>query len=331
MEGVAERAVGGTAINAPTVCPSCGQPVAVEQTEDTKKDGVITKPGVTSHYCTNVACKGRMVSHFIYIGKREVMDIEGLGDVISEQFVSMDIAPSLGYLWQWGAEAEHMLIEDQDAFETNVSEAGFPVGQIRTLVTGLIKARVAPWDKWLQALGIPGIAREGAKSLASYLALQPDDLVTLQEKLMTLMPGVVEGMGPEKVKAIQLWAADPVVSQDLNLLYGAGVRPTSTVVLGGGARPLDGYVICITGEFNEDRESIQKKLESLGAVCKSGVSKKVNLLLTGTEAGKSKTAKAAELNIRSEGKEWLVQALASGNLTMSDNGMPDEDDMDSLN
>lgn len=330
MEGVHERVPGGTQVEAPTACPSCGQPVLVEQGADVKKEGVIIEPGVVSHTCTNVACKGRMISHMIYIGKREVMDIEGLGDVIAEQFVNMDIAPSLGYLWQWGAEAEHMMTEDQDGFETNVSEAGFPVGQIRTLVTSLIKSRVSPWDKWLQALGIPGIAREGAKALASYLALQPDDLVTLQDKLMALMPGVVEGLGPEKIKAIQAWSADPVVAQDLSLLYSAGVRPASTVITGGGDMPLGGYVICITGEFGEDRERIQQKLEKLGAVCKSGVSKKVNLLLVGEGAGKNKSAKAAELNIRTEGREWLVQALKSGGLALADNGMPDEDDMDSL-
>ena len=117
---------------------------------------------------------------------------------------------------------------------------------------------------------------------------------------------------------------------DLKLLHDAGVRPASTVVLTDGPRPLEGYVICITGEFSEERPSIQRKLESLGAVCKSGVSKKVNLLVIGDGAGKTKTTKAAELGVRTEGRDWLVQALKSGGLELADNGMPSDEEMADL-
>lgn len=308
-------------ITAPTTCPECGGNLLAETD---------AKSGIESFTCTNVACPGRMVSHFCYIGDRAVLDIDGLGDVVAEQFVKQGIAPSMGYLWIWGKEAQELMATAQDDFEQACTEAGFGLAQIRTMVAGLDKARTHTWDRWLQALGIPGIAREGAKTLANFLALGPEDLPVLAERLMTLLPGVVEGLGPERIKGIQRWAVEPSVLMDLQLLHDAGVRPTSTVAIGDGARPLEGYVICITGEFPEDRPDIQRKLESLGAICKTSVSKKVNLLLVGTDAGKNKTTKAAELGVRTEGLDWLVQALKSGGLELVDRGLPSDEDMADL-
>ena len=138
---------------------------------------------------------------------------------------------------------------------------------------------------------------------------------------------MIEGIGKERLNDIKLWALDQTVIDDLKLLWEAGVRPASTVQLHEGPRPLEGLVIVLTGEFGEERERISKKLETLGAVCKSGVSKKVNLLVVGEGAGHNKSAKAKELGIRMEGKEWLIAALKSGGLAIDTAGIPDDEEM----
>ena len=321
VQSVATRSVNGIAITAPKVCPACGGPIKEETTSSKTKDNI-------SHTCTNVSCPGRMAAHFCYIGKREVMDIEGLGDVLALRFVTEDIAPSLGYLWVWGNEAQALAASDQRGFEASVSEAGFSVVQVNTLMKALEKAKAAPWDKWLQGLGLPGVARETAKAMANFLGLGREDLPNLPDRILSLSPGDFEGLGPITLRDLHEWALQPFVEMDLKLLYDAGVRPLSTVVSSSGSdAPLSGYTICITGEFPEEREKLKAKLQSLGALTKVGVSKKVNLLLVGTAPGQNKLSKAAEYKIRTEGKEWLVQALKSGGLEMVDNGMPGDDDL----
>jgi DNA ligase (NAD+) len=325
VEGLHERIIGGAAINAPKMCPDCGKPV-VEETD--------AKSKIVSHWCENPNCPGRLIAHLIYIGKRECMNIDGLGDVIAERFVREEIAPSLGYLWQWGAEAE-ILLQDpaqQETFENEVAGAEFSVSQIRTLVESLARTRTSPWDVWLMGLGIPGIARELAKNIANFLVLKSEDMNVLADKLVTIEPGVVEGLGPDRIKAIRQWAISPIVQADLALLHAAGVRPASTIatITEDGSRPLEGTVICITGELGADRLIFHKILEGLGAQCKTGVSKKVNLLIVGNAPGKTKLTRAAELNIRTENESWLKATFSSLNITWPDSGMPSDEEMDDL-
>lgn len=306
-------------ILAPTHCPECGAAVVVRQEAD----------GVVSHGCPNGTCPGRLIAHFIYIGDRSVMNIDGLGDVLADQFVRMNIAPTLGYLWAWAVEAEHLVGTPE--FENQVAAAGFSVAQIRTLVASLVKARTAPWDKWLQGLGIPMIAREMAKVLANHLVLREDDLPNLCDKLLFLKEKDVEGLGPERLASIKRWAFNATTQADLELLHASGVRPTSTILVAGEEAPLKGYTICVTGEFGFAREILFKILEGLGASCKTGMSKKVNLLLVGPQgAGRNKLAKAAELGTRTEGESWLRATFQAASIPWPDTGLPSDEEMEGL-
>lgn len=318
--GVAEAAQDRQEILAPTHCPECGTEVTVRQEAD----------GVVSHGCPSTSCPGRLIAHLIYLGDRAVMNIDGLGDVLADQFVRMNIAPTLGYLWAWAAEAENLVGTAE--FEAQVAAAGFSVAQIRSLVASLIKARTAPWDKWLQGLGIPMIAREMAKVLANFLVLREDDLPNLCDKLLMLKEKDVEGLGPERLASIKHWAFNATTQADLELLHVSGVRPTSTILTSeGGEPPLKGYTICVTGEFGFPREVLFKILEGLGASAKTGMSKKVNLLLVGpTGAGRTKTAKAAELGTRTEGESWLRATFQAAGIPWPDAGLPSDEEMEGL-
>jgi NAD-dependent DNA ligase len=70
---------------------------------------------------------------------------------------------------------------------------------------------------------------------------------------------------------------------------------------------LAGTVFVMTGQLLEygERDYIEQLLVSLGAERKSGVSKKVNLLLVGYEPGKVKYNKALDLGIPIVGESWL--------------------------
>jgi NAD-dependent DNA ligase len=78
-------------------------------------------------------------------------------------------------------------------------------------------------------------------------------------------------------------------------------------------KPLAGLHFCITGEFGEKRDSIVRKLISLGATRHPTVSPKVNLLIAGTDPGELKLRRAGAMGISIVGRFWLVNALAFGN------------------
>jgi hypothetical protein len=76
--------------------------------------------------------------------------------------------------------------------------------------------------------GHPGIAKELARSIAAHLNLQPDELLYLPERLVTIKAGEIDGLGPERVKEIQAWAMSPAVANDLQILHAPGIRTGCT-------------------------------------------------------------------------------------------------------
>lgn len=63
---------------------------------------------------------------------------------------------------------------------------------------------------------------------------------------------------------------------------------------------------CITGSFSESRDTIKEKLEARGAVFVSSVSKKLDVLFVGENAG-SKLTKANELGIKVADEKELYE------------------------
>lgn len=91
-------------------------------------------------------------------------------------------------------------------------------------------------------------------------------------------------------------------------------RTTVTKAADGVGQPLAGVAFVLTGEFDEHRDKLKAKLESLGAVSKSSVSKDVTHLVCGKSAGKSKLLKYEKLAVRGcaikkVGKDWLAATL----------------------
>lgn len=301
-------------IKEPRSCPSCGGEIT----------SYVDTSEIISHWCENPECPGQLSDHLFYIGGRTILDIDGLGYEIAKQFVADEVVRDLGDLFVWHSSAAPYVGEPW--FDESVKEAGMPVAQIRTLIGGMESAKIRPWDRWLTALGIPGIGKTLGQTVGMTLKLAADDLPRLPQKLLSLQDGMIEGIGPKKLKAIHEWAKSRATMEVISKLYASGVRPTPLLTeTATGDGPLSGYAIVISGEFEEDRDSVGKKLTKLGAVMKSGVSKKVNLLLLGSAPGKTKVTKAKELNIRTEGRDWLVKILADNGMSLESNGLLAED------
>jgi len=300
----------------PSQCPVC-QSATVSRDEGGQ--------GIMQLFCTNAECPAVLQGYLEFLGRREVLEVDGLGPEMARLLVEKGYARNLVELFEFQAEAKKLMdtYTMDRKFVDAMRERGFDA-TLPKMIRSLEKAKTAPWERWIKALGIDGIGETFGKSLAEFYLLDSDGMKGLHLAFARI--GAVDendpndtkrvqGIGPAKIKALEEWGL--ANRQTCVRLYELGVRPTpvevAKVVEGA---PLKGTVFCITGEFGEERIPLTKKLESLGAVSKTGVSKNINLLIVGNAAGKSKLTKAKELGIKQVGAEWLEKVLADNGLAM---------------
>ncbi len=286
---------GAIKIYAPTECPECQGKILVWTDPSSE---------ITTHWCTNERCPGRVRDYFTFIADREYLEIDALGPEMASTIITAGLAWNIADLFELGNEF-------QSAGDRLLQKNGFSIANARKMVSSLGKAKTADWDRWIAALGIPMIGRSLGKIISKFLQLKETDMTELP-RLFASFPEGIEGIGERKLEEIRNWGKNSGSQVLCNKLAAAGVKPTGTKIVAApvGGTPLAGLTFVITGEFNENRDSITAKLESLGAKSQSGVSKKTQLLIVGDAPGKSKLTKAQELGVKKVGVEYLVETFA---------------------
>lgn len=305
---VLENPPESSAIEAPAFCPDCEWELYERSEEDSN---------VTTHWCKNDQCGGRIRDYLTYIADRTVLEIDGLGPEIANclyetgNVKSLKMAPALLFEFQVRTQSE-VATQGRKAISSLFERTGFPVALTFRMLESLEKAKTAPWPVWIAAMAIPMVGRRLGKVLATHLNLRPDDFPRLPAKFAAIQVGEIDGLGVSKLGELHRFANDPEWVRVCSILYDYGVRPTAIVSASTGDSSLAGVAFVITGEFEEfgTRDEIAAKLEFRGAVAKSGVSKNVTHLLVGTNPGKSKLTKAEQLGIQQVGYDWLKQALS---------------------
>jgi DNA ligase (NAD+) len=301
----------------PTNCPSCNTPL-VERDEG--------GTGIMQSYCESPHCPGVLEGYLAFVGSRDVLEIDGLGPEMARKLVEKGYARNLVELYEFQAEmqVQRKAMGDKE-FVDKARKMGFDA-TLPKMIRSLEAAKTRSWERWIKALAIPMIGETLGKVIAEKLDLKADSFSLLVSTgLIPFTHQEVDGFGEAKMKAIADWCTAENNALCLKL-HQLGVRPTPVekpkVVAGA---PLAGVVFCITGEFSEERIPLTKKLVSLGATAKTGVSKNINLLIVGSGAGKSKLTKAAELGIKQVGKDWLEKMLADNGLIMKQDSFAAEE------
>jgi DNA ligase (NAD+) len=310
----------GTPIVLPTHCPECNTPITV-WTEPKSK--------ITTRFCENAECPGRICGLFSYIGGRDILEIDGLADDMASKIVKGGFARNLGELFEFQTEAlaDLKLLQDklgeepgEAKFLALMAKRGFSVTVLK-MFRSMETAKTAPWNKWVSALGITFIGRTLGKVLAKEMKLDTDDMQNLCFALEASTKRNIDGLGDVKTDILKNWSLDPVNRGICEALYRSGVRPTPMAAKADGAQPLAGVSFVITGEFDEHRDTLIKKLESLGGVEKSSVSKNVTHLIIGSVPGKSKLVKYDDLTAKGVkimkcDAAWLSKTLEAAGMSM---------------
>ncbi len=276
-------------IEPPSECPSCGQP--------------LTEQGNSRElYCTNVACPAQTVRRLIHWASRAAADIDAIGPVWIERL------------------NEAGLLERPSDFYALDRETllGFErIGEISAdrMIESIDRSRAVGLRRALIGLSIP-MASEGTAAklcragFASLEAVAEAGEEALQQ---------VEDVGPKVAASLREHLGRETTQAEIARLRELGVdldvREEDLPPQVSSDAPLAGKTVVITGTLADPRSGekvprpvFQRLCERAGATTASSVSGNTDMLITGTEVGASKTAKAEKLGVAvvDQGEIWRL-------------------------
>ena len=234
--------------------------------------------------CVNNSCHAQRVAKLTYLASRECLDIDGIGEQIAYRFVQSN------YI-------QHPFdIFDPDLLESAFTSERAHIGEkvMWNINNGIEKARTMRLDRFISALGLPGIAGSTAKLIAqfylTYDALHQAHLQAQTNPEIARAIESIDGIGPVITDTWEKFLQTKYVFNQMakwNLIIEPMPKPTSD---------LAGQTFVITGKFSLPRETIKERLQQKGAKVTGTVSANTTALLAGTDAG-SKLTTAKKLGI----------------------------------
>lgn len=271
--GVAEEAPDAKEVEKPTVCPACGAPV--------REEGAFL-------YCTGEHCAPQIVSCLDHFASKDAMDIDGFSEKTAEQFYNeLHMTSPVGL----------MRLKKEDI----VGLERFGDKKADNLIAAIAAAKDTTMDRLLFALGIDGIGKKTAKDLAArfgtFEALEKADRDALT---------AVDGIGAILADNIVSYFADEDNLRLIADLFASGVTVREAEKKSG---VFEGMRVVLTGSLpTYKRGEATALIEENGGEVASSVSKTVDLVLAGSDAG-SKLEKAQKLGIRIIDEEEFKRML----------------------
>lgn len=259
--GAAEE--GGEEIVKPTVCPACGFP--------------LQEVGANL-YCVNAEnCRPQIVARLSHYCEKGACDIEGLSDKTVNLMVDKLDVRSVADLYRLTKE-QLLTLE------------GFKDKKAQNVVDAVEKSKNVALPQFIYALGLDNVGTVTAKDLAAMFG----SVDSLQKATMEQLTSI-DGIGDVVAEGIVQYFKESQNLEIIRQLKEAGINPQMHLQEKKG--PFLGKKVVLTGSLSHyTRSDASKIIESLGGEVSSTVSKTVNLVVAGEDAG-SKLQKAQSLGI----------------------------------
>ena len=218
------------------------------------------------------------------------MDIDGLSEKTIEQFYEEFGLKDVTELYD-------LTKEDLLSLE------GFKEKKAENIVRSIQKSKQTTLARFITALGVPGVGKKAAKVLEETFgtihalkSASVDDLVNIEDFGLITASSIVDFFRNEdNAKRIDLLLSKGIEFKEEE--KGEGVFSGKTVVITG---VLSSY----------KRSAAQEEIKKRGGKISDTVSKAVNLVVAGEDAG-SKLAKAQKLGVEIIGEEEFLRLLDS--------------------
>lgn len=255
-------------LNIPTVCPCCSNPLTVVKSD--RAENLV---------CNNGNCGQKRLAKFTHFVERKGANIDGLSEKTLEFLLNE------GYIYNFAD------IYNLRRFHSKlVTIPGFGDSSVSKMLDSIDKSRKIKLENYINALGIEGIGLASAKIISDFVN---NDCTEFYQKLSEGFDfTVLNGFGKSAQESLMNWynTENNLIAKDLYKEFTFESSSNSTT------NSLNGLRFCITGSFSKSRDEIKEALESMGAVFVSGISKKLDVLFVGENAG-SKLSKAKDLGI----------------------------------
>ena len=247
----------------PAKCPVCGS-------------SVVRRDGEVARYCSNKQCFAQEIRGLIHFVSKAAFNIEGLGDKIVEQLVTVGLVRT-------AADFFSLTVDDLKNLDR------FAATSAAKVVAAIEAKKQIPLDRFIYALGIRHVGVQTARDLAtafgSWQRLSQADSSQLER---------VPEVGSVVASSIAAWLQQKRNLQLVAQLQERGVKIEQIKVARNGR--LHGKSFVITGTLSQPRDYYADIIRQQGGSVSSNVSKQTDYVLAGDNPG-SKLSKAQSLGV----------------------------------
>jgi DNA ligase (NAD+) len=250
----------------PKRCPECNTPL-------------FRPEGEVNYYCENAECPAQVKGRIQHFAMRGAMDIEGLGEAVVDQIVGLGWVKNCADLYSLHEHKADMVELD-----------GWGEKSAQNLLDGIEESKKRPFHRVLYAISIRHVGQGVAQLLTEHFASMQKLMEATEEDLQS-----VGGIGPQIAESVVHFFNEKHNRDIIKRLQLAGLQLSSSSTKKKGK--LNGLTFVLTGTLpTMTREQAKQLIEENGGKVASSVSKNVNYLLAGEDAG-SKLEKAKKLGI----------------------------------
>jgi len=236
----------------PGRCPVCGSEVLKEE---------------VYYRCTGINCPAQLKERIRHFSSRRAMDIEGLGEKLTEQLVDKG------------------LVKDQISGLERMADKS-----AQNIIAAIEGSKKRDLSRVIYALGVRHIGEQTGKVLARRFGSIEGVMSAGEDDLQA-----IETIGPEIAQSVVKFFSQRDNRGEIERLRNAGVVLPPLHAMKGGR--LEGKVFVFTGTLRSfSRDAAKERVEALGGHAASIVSKKTDFVVTGEDPG-SKADKARELGV----------------------------------
>lgn len=263
---------GDSPIILPKYCPVCGGLTKVVKENESE---VLM--------CTNPNCSGKLLGKLKFFVSKPAVNIDGLSEATLEFLITE----------RWVKKFKDIYHLEEHRYEWEQFD-GFGAKSVDKILKSIEQSRNITCANFITALSIDGVGKSAAKTISDYF--NGDFYEFLEAFDSGFDWATLTDIGDKTAQNINEYLA----KNDVEVFELADefdfILPEKTEVK---ENPFNGKSVAVTGKLNTfTRDSINAKLESLGAKPASGVTAKTDYLINNDPtSSSSKNKKANELNI----------------------------------
>lgn len=253
----------------PSECPECSTPL-------------IQPPGEVGRYCPNYKhCPPQVIGRLEHFVSRRAMNIQSLGEKILRKLYEKGLVRTFSDLYALTPEMLYGI-------------EGFAEKMPQKIVSSIQASKSVPYPRVLYALGIRHVGEAVAQKLAEAFPSIEELAEASEEKIAS-----VYTIGEVIARSVYAYLHDEENWEEIQKLKRLGLQFAHKVKPASASLPLQGKRFLVTGTFDGiPRERIIAYIEENGGVYAAGVSKGLDYLIVGKDAGPTKLEKAQKLGIQ---------------------------------